>query len=112
MHTGGMTAADDQIEHRQNQFHTWGVYGLLAVSAVLSVASHELMVPAEWYAGGALIVAAVLLQLWHGPRRGRRTPSPRGTVYYVLRWAISFVLTWLNPFFGSTRPPATSTATN
>ncbi|WP_097220768.1 MULTISPECIES: sensor histidine kinase [unclassified Streptomyces] len=95
-----MTAADDQIEHRQNQFHTWGVYGLLAVSAVLSVASHELMVPAEWYAGGALIVAAVLLQLWHGPRRGRRTPSPRGTVYYVLRWAISFVLTWLNPFFG------------
>ena len=101
MHNGAMTPADEQIEHRQNQFHTWGVYGLLAVSALLSVASHELLVrPAEWYAGGALLVAAVLLQLWHGPRRGRRTPSPRGTAYYVLRWALSFALTWLNPFFG------------
>lgn len=101
MHNGAMTPADERIEHRQNQFHTWGVYGLLAVSALLSVASHELMVsPAEWYAGGALLVAAVLLQLWHGPRRGRRTPSVRGTVYYVLRWALAFALTWLNPFFG------------
>ncbi|MEU0390459.1 sensor histidine kinase [Streptomyces chartreusis] len=96
-----MTAADEQIEQRQNQFHTWGVYGLLAVSALLSVAAHELMTsPAEWYAAGALVVAAVLLQLWHGPRRGRRTPSARGTFYYVLRWAISFALAWLNPFFG------------
>ncbi|GGW67599.1 histidine kinase [Streptomyces caelestis] len=101
MRTGQMTTADERIEHRQNQFHTWGVYGLLAVSALLSVAAHELMTsPAEWYAAGALVVAAVLLQLWHGPRRGRRTPSTRGTVYYVLRWAISFALTWMNPFFG------------
>ncbi|WP_306963458.1 sensor histidine kinase [Streptomyces afghaniensis] len=96
-----MTAADEQIEHRQNQFHTWGVYGLLAVSTLLSVAAHDLMTsPAEWYAAGALVVAAVLLQLWHGPRRGRRAPSRSGTVYYVLRWAIAFALTWLNPLFG------------
>lgn len=101
MQTEEMTEADQRIEHRQNQFHTWGVYGLLAVSALLAVAAHELMTsPAEWYAAGALIVVAVVLQLWHGPRRGRRTPSARGTVYYVLRWAISFALTWLNPFFG------------
>ncbi|MCT9081967.1 sensor histidine kinase [Streptomyces fulvoviolaceus] len=95
-----MTSAD-HLEHRQDQFHTWGVYGLLVVSILLAVVSSELMgSPAEWYAAGALVLAAVALQLWHGPRHGRRTPSRRGTVYYVLRWAISFPLTWINPFFG------------
>ncbi len=95
-----MTAADQQIEHRWDQLHTWGPYGLLVVSTVLSVLAGELMAgPAEWYAAGGLVVAAVALQLWHGPRHGRRTPSRRGTVYYVLRWVISFALTWLNPFF-------------
>jgi signal transduction histidine kinase len=95
-----MTAAD-QIEHRQDQFHTWGVYGLLVVSVILAVVASNLMgTAAEWYGAVALVLAAVLLQLWHGARHGRRTPSRRGTVYYVLRWAISFALTWISPFFG------------
>ncbi|PWI15450.1 sensor histidine kinase [Streptomyces sp. Act143] len=95
-----MTAADEQIERRWNQFHTWGPYGLLAVGTFLSAVTGDLMMgPAEWYAAGALVVAAIALQLWHGPRRGRRLPSRRGVVYYVLRWAIAFALTWINPFF-------------
>lgn len=100
MQTGGMTAADEQIERRWNQFHTWGAYGLLAIGSFLSAVTGDLMMgPAEWYAAGALVIAALVLQLWHGPRRGRRVPSRRGVVYYVLRWAIAFVLTWINPFF-------------
>ncbi len=106
--TGEMTvtAADRHIERRWDQFHTWGPYGLLGVSTVLAVATSELLTDAaEWYAAGALLLAAVLLQVgWHlaQPRRtGRRcrTPSPAGTLYYILRWAIAFALTWINPFF-------------
>lgn len=101
MHTGGMTAADAAIERRWDQFHTWGPYGLLAMGTLLSaVTSDEVMAgPGEWWVAGPLVVAALVLQLWHGPRRGRRVPSRRGVVYYVLRWVISFGLTWLNPFF-------------
>lgn len=106
MQTGRMNAADRQIERRWDQFHTWGPYGLLGVGTVLAAATGELITGAtEWYAAGALVVAAVALQLWwHGtpPRqtaRGRRTPSPAGTVYYVVRWALAFALTWINPFF-------------
>ena len=113
MQTGEMTATDQQLEHRQDQFHSWGVYGLLLVSTILAVVSSGLMgTAAEWYWAGALVLAAVLLQLWHGPRRGRRTPSRRGTVYFGLRWAISFGLTWINPFFGfyAACVPATTTA--
>jgi signal transduction histidine kinase len=95
-----MNATDRQIEGRQDQFHTWGPYGLLVMAAFLSAVTSEPMTdPAPWCAAGALSVAAVALQLWHGPRRGRRVPSRRGTVYYVLRWAIAFALNWLNPFF-------------
>ncbi|MCC9709758.1 sensor histidine kinase [Streptomyces sp. MNU76] len=119
-----MTAADRMIERRWDQFHPWGPYGLLGVSAVLAVlAAGELMADAtEWYVAGALIVAAVALQVWwHVTRGGRpptgsdltgthpsgsgaaghrcRTPSPAGTGYYVVRWAIAFALTWINPFF-------------
>lgn len=101
MQTGAMNAADRQIERRQDQFHTWGPYGLLVVGTVLALSTSDLTVvpAAARYELGALIVVALALQLWHGPRRGRRTPSRRGTVYYALRWAIAFALTWLNPFF-------------
>jgi len=99
--TGEMNAADRQMERRWDQFHTWGPFGLLVVGTFLALATSDLpSVPAaHWSAFGALFTAAVALQLWQGPRRGRRTPSRRGTVYYALRWAISFGLTWLNPFF-------------
>ncbi|MEU8028168.1 sensor histidine kinase [Streptomyces sp. NPDC049099] len=100
-----MTARDRQIDRRWEQLHTWGPHGLLGIGAALSVASADPhTAPAKWYAAGALTVAAGALQLWwHGTRPGRpdrgRTPSRAGTAYYVVRWAIAFALTWINPFF-------------
>lgn len=105
MQTEDMTVADTQLERRLEQLHIWGPFALLGVSAVLALASADLMDgPVEWYTAGALVAAAVVLQLWwHGTRHRRahrgRSPSPAGTVYYVVRWAIAFVLTWINPFF-------------
>ncbi|WP_149828911.1 sensor histidine kinase [Streptomyces tailanensis] len=100
-----MTAADRQIEQRWEQLRSWGPYGLLGVSVVLAVATSELMDdPTERYVAGALVAAAIALQLWwHGTRPRRtdcgRAPSRTGTVYYIVRWVIAFVLTWINPFF-------------
>ncbi|MEU0944443.1 sensor histidine kinase [Streptomyces canus] len=100
-----MTAADSQIDRRLEQLHIWGPFALLGVGAVLAVASADLMEgPAEWYTAGALVGAALVLQVWwHGTRHRRahrgRSPSRAGTAYYAIRWAIAFVLTWINPFF-------------
>lgn len=105
MQTGEMTTKDRQIERRWEQLHTWGPYGLLGVSVVLALASAGVIDRSgEWYAAWALIVAAVALQLWwHGTRARRagrgRIPSRAGTAYYVVRWAIGFALTWIDPFF-------------
>ncbi|WP_190173215.1 sensor histidine kinase [Streptomyces mirabilis] len=101
-----MTTKDRQIERRWEQLHTWGPYGLLGISVVLAFASVGRLFgrSAEWYAAWALIGAAVVLQLWwHGTRARRagrgRIPSRAGTAYYVVRWAIGFALTWIDPFF-------------
>jgi signal transduction histidine kinase len=101
-----MTVKDRQIERCWEQLHTWGPYGLLGISVVLAFASVGRLFgrSAEWYAAWALIVAAVVLQLWwHGTRSRRagrgRIPSRVGTAYYVVRWAIGFALTWIDPFF-------------
>jgi signal transduction histidine kinase len=100
-----MTGADTQIERRWEQLHTWGPYGLLGIGLVPALATADPhAAPAKWYAALALLGAAVALQLWwHGTRPPgpdrRRTPSRAGTAYYVVRWAIAFALTWLNPFF-------------
>lgn len=105
MQTEDMTVADTQIERRLEQLHIWGPYALLGVSAVLTFVSADLMDgPAEWYTAGSLVAAAVVLQTWwHGTRYRRadrgRSPSRAGTAYYAVRWAIAFVLTWINPFF-------------
>ena len=105
MQTGEMTTKDRQIERRWEQLHVWGPYGLLGLSVVLAVAAtglHNRSV--KWYLGWTLVGAAVVLQLWwHGTRSRRpgrgRIPSRAGTVYYVVRWVLAFVLSWLNPFF-------------
>ncbi|MCI3273225.1 sensor histidine kinase [Streptomyces cylindrosporus] len=100
-----MTAVDTQIERRWEQFHTWGPYALLAISVVPALATADPHAPlAKWYTAWALLGAAVVLQLWwHSTRPGgpdrRRRPSPAGTAYYVVRWALAFALTWINPFF-------------
>ena len=106
MQTGEMTTRDRQIDRRWEQLHTWGPYGLLGISVVLAVASAGLFdySAAKWYAGWSLAGAAFVLQLWwhatrvRRPGRGR-TPSRTGTAYYLVRWALAFVLTWIDPFF-------------
>ncbi|MFE0250079.1 sensor histidine kinase [Streptomyces sp. NPDC059010] len=101
-----MTAGDAQIDRHWEQLHTWGPYGLLGVSVALSAVSPDLMNgPVEWYGAGALVLAGIALQLWWHRTRPRRTdrgrtPSRAGTAYYIVRWAIAFALTWINPFFG------------
>ncbi|MEU9919167.1 sensor histidine kinase [Streptomyces sp. NPDC051001] len=100
-----MTAADTQIERRLEQLHIWGPYALLGVGAVLAGVAADLMDgPTEWYTAGSLVAAAIVLQVWwHATRHRRadrgRSPSRAGTAYYAARWAIAFVLTWINPFF-------------
>ncbi|WP_367049272.1 sensor histidine kinase [Streptomyces sp. Je 1-332] len=90
------------IEQRWGMFFRWGPYVLLGFGTVMSVATSGVigMSRDAWYVVGALIVAALALQLWWGPlARSRPGPSTAGIVYYALRWAIAFVLTWINPFF-------------
>jgi signal transduction histidine kinase len=100
-----MTTRDRQIDRRWEQLHTWGPYGLLGVSVVLALASAGMFdYTTEWYVAWALVGAALVLQLWwhatrvRRPDRGR-TPSRTGTAYYVVRWALAFALTWIDPFF-------------
>ncbi|MFJ3897538.1 sensor histidine kinase [Streptomyces sp. NPDC090083] len=101
-----MTTRDRQIDRRWEQLHTWGPYGLLGVSVVLALASADLFhhTSTQWWTGWSLAGAALVLQLWwHGTRSRRpgrgRIPSRAGAAYYVLRWAIAFALTWIDPFF-------------
>ncbi|MFG2552691.1 sensor histidine kinase [Streptomyces sp. NPDC048581] len=96
-----MTAVDTDIERRWALIRSKGPYGLLAVAALLAVATAELTPsPAERIAVAALVAAGFGLQLgWGRVSRGRPGPSTAGTVYYAVRWALGFALTWLNPFF-------------
>ncbi|WP_369213752.1 sensor histidine kinase [Streptomyces flavofungini] len=90
------------IEQRWGQFHQWGPYVLLGFGVVMSAATSGVvgMDRADWYVAGTLITAAVALQLcWGALARTRPGPSPASTAYYAVRWAIAFVVTWLNPFF-------------
>ncbi|MFF1707012.1 sensor histidine kinase [Streptomyces sp. NPDC058252] len=91
------------VDHRWTAFHRQGPYALLAVGALLAVATADVvgMTRAERYASGALTVAGLVLQVWWGRLMRGRTPEPSAgaTFYYVTRWATGFALTWLNPFF-------------
>ncbi|MGW0732755.1 sensor histidine kinase [Streptomyces sp. NPDC002851] len=94
--------AHSHVEQRWDAFLRWGPYGLLGVSAVLSFASASALMPSarERWAAAALFAAGLLLELWWGRERGRRPrgPSVASTAYYVIRWALAFVLSWMNPF--------------
>ncbi|GHG98088.1 sensor histidine kinase [Streptomyces lanatus] len=96
-----MTAADTDIERRWELIRGVGPYGLLMVGTLLALATAELTPgPAQRTTVAALVVAGLVLQVWWGrARRTRPGPSTAGTVYYALRWALGFALTWLNPFF-------------
>ncbi|MCF3122817.1 sensor histidine kinase [Streptomyces arenae] len=102
--TVNMSAIDAvaAIERRWTVFHRWGPYALLGFSVVMGIATGDVvgMDRGAWALSWTLIAAAVVLQLWWGALApARPDPSAAGTLYYVLRWAIAFVLTWINPFF-------------
>ncbi|MCX4548063.1 sensor histidine kinase [Streptomyces sp. NBC_01387] len=95
-------AASSLVEQRWATLQRWGPYGLLAFSTVVGSATIGALgtTTGELYVAGTLIVAAVLLQLWWGRALpSRQGPGTLGALYYFLRWAIAFVLTWINPFF-------------
>ncbi|MEU9335185.1 sensor histidine kinase [Streptomyces sp. NPDC048290] len=104
-----MTVNDRDIELRWEQFRRWGPYGLLLVGTVMSAATAGELMPghAERWAAGALVVTTVVLQESFDRARARAakagrplTPSPLGTAFFVVRWALGLALIWLNPFFG------------
>ncbi|MFE9651306.1 sensor histidine kinase [Streptomyces sp. NPDC006365] len=90
-----------EIEQRWKLFERWGPYGLLGFSVLVSVATAELLMStAERYVAGALVIVAIALQIWWGrASRTRQEPCAASTVYYAVRWALAFTLSWLNPFF-------------
>ncbi|WP_408645942.1 sensor histidine kinase [Streptomyces odonnellii] len=90
------------IEERWEQFYRWGPYALLGLSTLIgsTVADDLPMSRTEMYVSAVLVPTAVVLQLWWGRiRRGVPEHSLPGQLYYGLRTALAFTLTWLNPFF-------------
>ncbi|MFG2884359.1 sensor histidine kinase, partial [Streptomyces sp. NPDC048297] len=83
-------------------FSTWGPWALLgagAVAAVLSARPVGMDRP-QTVAAAALVAAAAVLQTcWARVKRKRPAPGRTGVCLYFLRWAIGFVLSWINPFF-------------
>ncbi|WP_399929902.1 sensor histidine kinase [Streptomyces kanamyceticus] len=99
-----MSSADAAalIEQRWNMFYHWGPCSLLGFSLLMAAATSDVigMTRGDWYVVGALTGAGLALQLWPGAAaRSRPQPSPATAIHYALRWAIGFVLTWINPFF-------------
>ena len=94
--------AATMIERRWHLFHRWGPYILLGFGLLMSVATSGAvgMDRGDWYVAGTMVAAGLLLQLrWGALVSSREEASPASVVYYALRWAIAFVLAWLNPFF-------------
>lgn len=78
--------------------YRWAPVGMLATGTALSVGTATLLMsPAERYTAAVLTAVAVGLELWRGRRR--RSMPEGDAVYYLLRSALAFVLSWLNPFF-------------
>ncbi|GAA1372363.1 sensor histidine kinase [Streptomyces beijiangensis] len=104
--TERVTTDSTAVDQRLAQLHRWGPYILLVFGSLLCVATvgvagmSKMQVRGQVYQAGALVVAALVLQLWWG-RAVRSRPAPGGasTVYFTLRWGIGFWLCWLNPFF-------------
>ncbi len=94
-------AAHDKVEQRWEYLLRWGPFVLLGVALLLTVASAGPLLPtaAERWAAGGLFGAALLLELWWARAgRGHKQPSAASAVYYAIRCAFSFALSWLNPF--------------
>ncbi len=117
------------VDERWQQFFRWGPYLFLALATLLAgVSADELMTGPSKVAAGTLIAAGLALQLWwttyqralpaavrpaaaHSQTCAAATvqaapvvlvpgaPSTASTIYFLLRTALAFALTWLNPFF-------------
>jgi signal transduction histidine kinase len=91
-----------ELQEPRASFDSWGPYALLVAGVVAAAVSARPvgMGRSEMAASALLAAAGALLQVWWG-RVKRRQPGPSrtGVCFYFLRWALGFVLTWLNPFF-------------
>ncbi|MGP4104944.1 sensor histidine kinase [Nonomuraea sp. KM90] len=85
----------------RHRFATVGPYALLGLGALLAaVSAQAVMNVGEQYIAAVLTVAALALQVWWSADGRRRTvhgPAPQ--LYYLLRWALGFALSWCNPIF-------------
>ncbi|MEV1065847.1 sensor histidine kinase [Streptomyces sp. NPDC050263] len=89
------------VESRAS-FDSWGPYALLAAGVVAAALSARPvgMDRRGVVASAVLVAVGVVLQVrWGRLKRRQPGPSRTGTCLYFLRWALGFVLTWLNPFF-------------
>ncbi|MEV5335977.1 sensor histidine kinase [Streptomyces werraensis] len=101
-HATDATGNGPGIEQRWALFHRWGPYVLLGTGSVLAAATAGPlgMTRAEVYACGVLVVAALVLQLWwERASHGAEGPTRTSAVYFAVRMAIGFALTWMNPLF-------------
>ncbi|MFJ2717231.1 sensor histidine kinase [Streptomyces sp. NPDC087437] len=92
----------EAVEQRWAMFHRWGPAGLLTVGTLVASAAADAvgMTSEKRYAAVGVVVAAFALELcWGRASRARPGPSKASAAYYVLRWALAFTLTWLNPLF-------------
>ncbi|MFD3735225.1 sensor histidine kinase [Streptomyces sp. NPDC058632] len=99
---GDGATAGGKVERRWAVFRRWGPYTLLAAGTVLSLSAADAigMTDGERWASGVLAVVALLLQLaWGRAERRRPGPTTESACYYAVRWALGFVLTWMNPLF-------------
>ncbi|MGW3495884.1 sensor histidine kinase [Streptomyces sp. NPDC001020] len=87
---------------RRATFADWGPYALLGVGVLTAAGSAGVVGMGRDETGQAcaLVAAALVLEVGRA-RVMRKRPERSGTsaCLYFGRWAIAFVLTWLNPFF-------------
>lgn len=101
MNAPGVILEDVTVTTTENhwaRYQRWGPPALLATGAFLSVGSASLLMSrGEQYTAAVLTVVAVGWELWRWHRR--RFMPEQDSVYYLVRSALAFALSWLNPFF-------------
>ncbi|MEU8709381.1 sensor histidine kinase [Streptomyces sp. NPDC048565] len=98
----GHAAATAAVEDRWRAFQRYAPFSLLAFSVLLAVPTGGVIgvEHAAWVLMAVLVVVAVVLEgwcIWFGV--ARRGPSAIGTLYYLVRWAVAFMLAVCSPFF-------------
>ncbi|AJT65949.1 sensor histidine kinase [Streptomyces chattanoogensis] len=89
----------------EGRFRRWGGYVLLGFASLTAAVAARagagsLMTRGEMYAAGALVVAALGLQIWWSTAFPKLPAgAPAGRVYYVLRFVIAAALCHLNGLF-------------